>query len=351
MPARRRPVPRRSLLLGAPAALLAAGNQAAADPAADWAAYRARYIAAEGRVIDTGNGGISHTEGQGCGLLFAEYFDDPATFDRILDWTARTLARPEDALHAWRYRPGDRKPVSDTNNATDGDLLIAWALARAARRWGAPDHGRAAAGIARDVLRLLTIRVNGNLLLLPGVAGFVRPTAVVVNPSYYVFPAFPLLATLAPSPAWIELRLQGRQLIADGRFGRWMLPPDWLLVGRGPGDLAPAPPWPPLCSYDAIRVPLYLGWAGIAAPVIGAFAAFYAPRDGRPPPAWVNVETEAEASYAAPSGMLAVARLAAAIGTMPPLPIDLPSVAEAPDYYSATLTLLARIAWQERGAA
>jgi endoglucanase len=340
---------RRALLLGAPAVL--AGQPSADDSRADWQAFRERFIQPDGRVVDTGNGGISHTEGQGWGLLFAEHFGDLPSFDRILGWTSRELRRPHDALHAWRYRPGDARPVSDTNNATDGDLCIAWALARAARRWGAADHGEAATDMARDVLRLLTARVGGELVLLPGAAGFVRPAATVVNPSYYVFPALALLGQLVPSADWTALQQHGRWLIGQARFGRWMLPPDWLQLERSGAELAPARPWPPLCSFDAIRVPLYLAWAELNDPVIGAFAAFYAPRGGAPPPAWVNLETGAEAPYPAPQGMLAVARVAAAVSASSEGPIAFPRVAEAPDYYSAALTLLARIAWQERRAA
>ena len=85
--------------------------------------------------------------------------------------------------------------------------------------------------------------------------------------------------------------------------------------------------------------------------MIGAFAAFYAPRGGAPPPAWVDLETGAEAPYPAPPGMLAVARVAAAVSASSDGPIALPRVVDASDYYSAALTLLARIAWQERGAA
>lgn len=338
---------RRMLLLTTPAILMTPPRaRAGANP--EWMAFRDRFIRADGRVVDTGNGGVSHTEGQGYGLLFAEYFDDPSSFDRILEWTSRVLARPGDALHFWRYNPSDRNPVADANNATDGDLLIAWALARAALRWGEPDHGRAAANIARDLLRKLTVRVDGQLVLLPGVQGFERPSTVVLNPSYYVFPAFETLARLAPSPAWAELHTQGLALIDRGRFGRWMLPPDWLQVNRITGALAPAPSWPPRCSFDAIRVPLYLAWAGSAAPVIGAFAAFYDPRVAGPAPAWVNLTTGAEAPYPASPGMLAVARIAAAAAAGSTGPIDLPSVAEATDYYAAALILLSRIAWQER---
>jgi endo-1,4-beta-D-glucanase Y len=206
------------------------------------------------------------------------------------------------------------------------------------------------ADIAADVLRLLTARVDGKLVLLPAAAGFENVGKLTINPSYYVFPMFPALAALVPSTDWADLQRSGLALIEQGRFGRWHLPPDWLQMNRASGALAPAPGWPPLCSYDAIRVPLYLIWAGLSSPAIAAFAAFYAPRAGAPPPAWVNLETEAEAPYPAPAGMLAVARIADAAGTSSPQPIELPTVADAPDYYSAALTLLARIAWQQRGA-
>jgi len=355
---------RRTLFLGFPSALaggaraatLSAGANAVESgsdrPDPNWAAFRSTYILPDGRVVDTGNGGVSHTEGQGWGLLFAEHFDDQPTFDRILAWTSRTLRRPRDALHAWRYLPGAANPVPDGNNATDGDLCIAWALARAARRWGAADHALAAANIAHDVLRLLTVRLGNELLLLPGVEGFQLPAAVVVNPSYYVFPALDALEKLAPSAEWAALRRHGSWLIDRGRFAAWQLPPDWLQVGRSDGALAPAPPWPPRCSFDAIRVPLYLAWAGLPSPAIAAFATFYAPRNGRPPPAWVDLRTEAEAPYPAPPGMLAVGRLAAAASGSAATPLtDLPSVADAPDYYSAALILLTRIVSQERRAA
>jgi endoglucanase len=346
---------RRLLLLGAPVTLAAthqpAARQSMDQARIDWQNFRDRFVHDDGRVIDTGNGGISHTEGQGWGLLFAEYFDDQDTFDRILRWTSRVLRRPDDALHAWRYRPADAHPVSDSNNATDGDLCIAWALARAARRWGALDHAHAAAAIGRDVLRMLAVRLDGNLLLLPGMTGFERPAAIVVNPSYYVFPAFAEMAALAPSPEWDELQRHGLWLIQEGRFGPWMLPPDWLLVSRGVGELSPAPPWPPRCSFDAIRVPLYLAWAKLPATVMSDFASFYATRAGATAPAWVDLETQAVAAYPASVGMLAVARIAAAVSTASSEPIDFPRVAEAPDYFSAALILLARIAWLERHGA
>ena len=303
-------------------------------------------------MIDTGNQGVSHTEGQGWGLLFAEYFNDQPCFERILSWTASTLGRKSNSLYSWRYVPGAANHVPDKNNATDGDLFIAWALARAARRWGAQDHAQTAMNIAHDVLRLLTRRVGGRLLLLPALNGFDGNAAVVVNPSYYVFPAMAELEALVPLPQWEALRRDGLSVINQGRFGRWMLPPDWLRVDKRSGALSPSSRWPARCSFDAIRVPLYLAWARLPAPAVSAaYAAFYAPRATGPAPAWVDLKSGAEAPYAASPGMLAVARIAAATSGNGGDAIDFPRVAEAADYYAASLILLARIAWRERRAA
>lgn len=111
-------------------------------PGAGWPDYRDRFITSDGRVIDTGNGGITHTESQGYGMLLAVAHDDRSTFDRLWSWTATTLRRPEDGLFSWRYEQD--VGITDTNNASDGDLLIAWALVRAGRRWGRTEDTAAA---------------------------------------------------------------------------------------------------------------------------------------------------------------------------------------------------------------
>ncbi len=325
------------------------GGDHAPDAARDWDEFKRRFVSADGRVIDTGNGGCSHTEGQGVGLLFAVAFDDAETFDLILGWTARHLRRPADALHGWRYQPNAPCPVADWNNATDGDLFIGAALLRASQRWGRPDHALTAAAIARDVLRLLVREAGDRTILLPGAEGFETSESVTVNPSYYVFPMLAELAEAAPSPVWERLRADGLALIDEGRFGAWRLPPDWLRIARRDGTLRPHPNWPARFSYDAIRVPLYLAWGRFAAGE--ANQAFRAWTTARPVlPAWVDLTTNADATYAAPPGMIAVARLATAVrrgDVGAELPGRFPAIRASPDYYSAALILLSRLAWQE----
>jgi len=320
---------------------------------ADWDAFASRFLAPEGRVIDTGNGGMTHTEGQGYGLLFAEHFDDRATFDRLLDWTERTLRRSGDALHAWRYQPDAATPVSDRNNATDGDLMIAWALLRAGERWGNGDYTAQGQAIAADLLRWCTRETAGLKVLLPAAYGFERPGRVVVNPSYYVFPAFAALAKAAPDPAWERLRDDGLRLLRVGSFGRWKLPADWLEIRDGRLDtVAPAPGWPARFSWDAVRVPLNLVWAGLAGdPAIAGLASFWEQRAHGRPPAWASLTDNTLAPFTGSCGMAAICQILHAARTEGAAQdvdaLGLPHVADAEDYYASALVLLARIAWHE----
>ena len=229
-------------------------------------AFRHQYVTPEGRVIDTGNGNASHSEGQGWGLMGAQAADDQETFARLLEWTTHNLRRrPNDTLHAWRYKPTDANPVADLNNATDGDLFIASALARAAIRWQRPDyaaqaarlaprhpgpgpHGRRAHGAAA---RRGRVREAG----LPAAQPVLLRLRPVRGPG-------------CPGPVGRSGTRCGRtapRLILQGRYGKWMLPPDWLRVDRADGSLSIAPGWPPRFSWDAIRVPMHLAWGGVAA--------------------------------------------------------------------------------------
>src|ERR1700710_705540 len=127
------------------------GRSAEAQSSADWAGFKQRFVTSDGRVVDTGNNGVSHSEGQSYGMLFAVFNDDQATFDSLKNWTSRVLQHRADALHSWRYVPNSANHVPDTNNATDGDLGIALALSRAATRWGRPEDTTAAVAIAQDI--------------------------------------------------------------------------------------------------------------------------------------------------------------------------------------------------------
>ncbi|MFN6953554.1 MAG: glycosyl hydrolase family 8 [Acetobacteraceae bacterium] len=341
-------VPRRALLaaaaLGAPSA--GAGGPGFAGP---WRAFRARFLATDGRIVDTGNDGISHSEGQGWGLMFAAAAGDRAAFDNILGFTRAALRRPNDSLHAWRWSPSTTPNVTDPNNATDGDLYIAWGLARGAARWNDRPLAEEARAIGRDLLRLTLREVSGRRLLLPGAQGFEHARTVVANPSYAVFGAWRAMNALQPDPVWGRLEADQLALLRDGRFGDRMLPPDWLEITREGGRLSPAAQWPPRFSFDAVRVPLLLAWAGHAAhPAARAAAAFWSNPGPSFVPAWIDLRDGSMAPFAASAGVMAIHRLLVALHRRE---ARLAGLAAPPDedYYSASLRLLVLLAAHDLG--
>jgi endoglucanase len=341
-----------AVLAGAIAALLLLASAAAKaqdNPlTGEWLKYRDRFVGDDGRVRDTGNKDVSHTEGQGWAMLFAEAFDDRASFDRIWHWTHNTLQQPDNSLFFWRWDPNEKNPISDTNDATDGDTLIAWALARAAHHWHSADYDKAAHGIIVDIRKKLIKKVAGRLVLLPGTEGFTRKDgAVIVNPSYYIFPALEEFPRLDRSMEWARLRYDGLRLLAKARFGQWQLTPDWITIGKT-GEVAPAAHLPPRFGFDAIRIPLYLIWGHEATTQrLAAMVKFWGGFTDKPVPAWVDVTNGALAPFPAPSGFQAIIDLVRSRlhADAPPLP----QIDDRDDYYSASLILLAGLARQAAG--
>ncbi|MBU6428187.1 MAG: glycosyl hydrolase family 5, partial [Cyanobacteria bacterium REEB65] len=140
---------------------------AAPGRVADWQRYAARFILPEGRVVDTGNGGISHSEGQAYAMLLATYHDDPDVFNRVWNWTRSHLQVRADALCAWKWT--QNQGVADMNNATDGDLMRVWAFERADARWPNQGWGARATLLAKDIAGKLVKTSAQGPVLLPGV--------------------------------------------------------------------------------------------------------------------------------------------------------------------------------------
>lgn len=312
--------------------------------AQEWADFKRIYMTPAGRVVDTGNKDQSHSEGQGWAMLLATAFDDEATFDRVHAWTRAAMRRPYDSLCAWSWKPDRTRPVEDMNNATDGDLCMAWALYRAAKRWKRPELLDEARLIARDLHRLCVREVEGRAVLLPAAFGFEHSGYVVVNPSYYVFPAFPAMAALMPEGRWADLHRNGIELLREARFGRWGLPADWVRVATGERP-KPAWGWPARFSYDAVRVPLYLAWAGLGDEPAAQAALKFWTSSPSSMPAWTEFGSNGVSPYAADHGMRAIAQLVADPRARTD---ELPQVRQAPHYYAAALTLLSRMAAFER---
>lgn len=310
---------------------------AQAGPATDsaWATYRARFITQDGRVLDTGNNNVSHSEGQGWGMLLAVAHDDRETFDRLWQWTREHLARDDLALFSWRFDPQAYPPVSDRNNATDGDLFIAWALQLAAERWQHLDYALNSIRIRRTVAAGLVRKIGGYWVLLPGLEGFHTDDYVDINLSYWFMPALQHFASLEPQHNWALLVEDGKRLLQDARFGSYGLPSDWIRLDRE-GHLTPSPKWPMRFGFDAVRVPFYFAWAQTSDDELAPFRHFWNEPQHQPPAAWIDLRSGARAPYAASTGVLAIRSLINGDNRRLPLP------STRDDYYSATLLMLVR---------
>ena len=313
------------------------------DP--DWQLYKSLFLNKDGRVIDTGNHNNSHSEGQGWGMLFAVKNNDQSSFEKLWKWTQTNLQIRQDSLFVWRWQPDQiDNHTPDTNNASDGDLYIAWALLRAGQRWGKTEYTIAAKEILQHTREKMIHQYAGMTVLLPGGEGFEKDDHLLLNLSYWIFPALKEFDQIDPSPVWHELQESGIQLINQAQFGQWDLPSDWIALSST-GEIKLATDFPPRFSYDAIRVPLSLLWAQVADQEM--LQPFQNLSDHfsklETTPAWVDLEDDSVAPYQASEGFNGIMALTNAI-------LDdkaIPHVTQDQDYYSASLLMLARQAIAE----
>jgi endoglucanase len=185
--------------------------------------------------------------------------------------------------------------------------------------------------------------------LLPGVMGFSaedRADGPVVNLSYWVFPAFARLPIVAPEFDWVGLGRNGLALVEQARFGSARLPTDWVsLHGAQP---RPADGFPQRFSYNAIRIPLYVAWAGLGRQeVYTPFAAAWHGQGAGPLPI-IDTATGMPAEWLGEKGYAAIASLTACAADGTRFAPEQRRVLLDESYYAVTLHLLARVAAQMR---
>ncbi len=302
---------------------------------AGWQQYKSRFMMPEGRIIDTGNHNVSHTEGQGFAMLLAVYNDDRAAFDSLLNWTNKTLYRNDVGLYAWRYDPTGKPPVTDKNNASDGDTLIAWALLLAGDKWQQPSYTKASEKLQTAIAKNNVFSFAGYTVMLPGMYGFNRNSYLTLNPSYFMFPAWKAFYQHSHLKVWKDLDTDARKLLSQMRFGAPKLPTDWVRL-LADGTLSPSDGWPSRFSFDAVRIPLYLNWGNSNPPELGPYVAYWRQYDRLSTPAWVDVLTGAKPDYTLPPGLLAIRD-----ATLSDKAQITDTLAPNEDYYSSSLHLLA----------
>lgn len=307
-----------------------------------WNTYKSRFLQADGRITDTANKNISHTEGQGYAMLLAVHYDDRATFDRLWQWTNGHLRNKDNGLFFWRYDPSAADPVADKNNASDGDVLVAWALQRAAEKWQRPIYQQQSDAIQKAIVAHDVIRYAEHTVILPGTQGFNKTSYIVLNPSYFLFPAWQDFAKRSHLRVWTTLINDGFDLLGKMHFGNSGLPLDWVAMNAD-GSLAPATAWPSRFSYDAIRIPLYTWWYDPQSLRLVPFQAFWQHYPRQSTPAWIDVVSNTPATYNMDGGLQAIRDLT--MGETTYLSDQLPADV---NYFSASLQLLTWMAYEEQ---
>jgi len=243
---------RRWILLFTVFVLQMSASPVTAEPL--WQYFKDQFISSDGRVIDKQNEKISHSEGQGYGMLLAVKFDDPTTFKLLWRWSQDNLQIRKDQLFSWKFgqHESGHWQVLDKNNATDGDILIAWALLEAGKKWNAHSYITQAKSIQADVIQHTLVDYRGRLFLLPAVYGFTQEHRIRLNPSYLVFPAYQALAKQFSGP-WQRLMEDGQWLIEVSLHSELALPSDWITLDTHTGRIYSDTHF----SAEAIRVWLY----------------------------------------------------------------------------------------------
>ena len=259
-------------------------------------------------MIDRNQQEISHSEGQGYSMLLAVAYKDRETFSRLWQWTKNHLqVRKTDSLSAWSWGElanGVKAPI-DFNNASDGDICIAWALLLARERWNLPELEDEGRKIIASIKRYLLMETFGKTILLPGYYGFTQTDAVIVNPSYLVLPAFKMFARYGDRILWQRVHGESLSLLSEGSFGRWQLPADWLLLKKD--KIAVLADKPPLFGYEAIRVFLWAFWDGSLEQLSGTQSLLDLIESNGKLPVTVDLSTDSLNEQEAPAGFLAVA--------------------------------------------
>ncbi len=222
---------------------------------ADWDEYKSRFIQDDGRVIDKRNGNITHSESIGYTLYFAYKFNDDKTFDKVYSWYQDNLGKNRYGLIGWKWGEDSNSSwgILDHNNASDGDIWIAYDLLLMAQRRGDDQLKAEALSLIVAIKEHLIIEYKGKLFLLPGKEGFKKSDHTILNPSYYRFDIFEAFSIVDPDGPWKALSRDGEWLLHQAVFSSLELHSDWITIDE---NLTTKLTKTMSFGYDAIRIPL-----------------------------------------------------------------------------------------------
>ena len=177
-----------------------------------WDSYSARFIDAQGQVIDHSVGGRTTSEGQAFAMFFALVNDDRITFERVLTWTQTNLADGDLQTHLpasdWGFDGNGNWGALNPGSSSGADLWMAYTLLEAGRLWSVSAYTNVGRKMMDQIAKTEVADLPGfGLMLMPGPTGFQNGQVYTLNPSY--LPPFLLdrLAQVDPAGPWRQIAL------------------------------------------------------------------------------------------------------------------------------------------------
>ncbi|MEM8875355.1 MAG: glycosyl hydrolase family 8 [Planctomycetota bacterium] len=227
-----------------------------AEIAASYDQWKARNVTSSGangfRRVKGENfnfGGQSYpnatvSEGIGYGMLLAVYNDDQALFDDLWNYAQFHFSVNGEGLMNWLIDQNG-VPVQNFNNATDGDLDIAFALVAAEQFWG---------GYRQDALDIIDAILTFNINPDNSIRGGIVNSPVATNLSYAMPGWFRVFADFSGVDRWNDVTDRFYEILdlSEANQGN-------NFVGLFPGDTTqvgvPYVPGEEFYGYNACRIP------------------------------------------------------------------------------------------------
>ena len=219
--------------------------------------YKRNIIQSNGRVVDWQNKGVTHTEGIGYSLFFSVYFSDKKTFYKIYRWFRKNLPLNDKGLIPWLWGklPNGKWGILDSNDATDGNLWIAYSLLLGYEKWHDLELKEFALSLIRNIKKFDIYIKNKCIFLLPAAKYFVNKNSVIVNPSYYTPFIFRKIYEYDKDPIWLKLAKQSYKLWYFIFLTPYHLYPEWIKVDK---TYCKVTDISGIMAFNAIRIPIWI---------------------------------------------------------------------------------------------
>ncbi len=226
-----------------------------------WSVFKRNFITPEGRVIDRYNQDITHTESIGYGMFFAVSYGDQKTFYLVREWLKKNMSLGQTNLYGWKWGKNDKGEwgMLDPNNATDGDMWIAYSMLLAYEKWKDNYLLQEAKSLIKSIKENTIIKYNGKVLLLPAQFGFNKDDYIKLNPSYTIPFIFEKFAHYDNDPIWKTLIYDSVDMFQNSALGNLKIHPDWIKIDKSSkqytyfGDES-------IFGFDSIRTPLFIAY-------------------------------------------------------------------------------------------